>query len=98
MNPNIDLTGYTSKAAAADALYKHLRELAAAIGQNPDIEVAILNPEQAEAHGVGRNWWVCWEAGPSMWAVGYSLSGLARNFEAGWYTEPYYGFDLSFCE
>jgi hypothetical protein len=94
----IDLSGYTTKAGAAKALYEHLRKCAKAEGQDPDIEVIIKNPEEAAAHGVGHCWWVCWEAGPYMWAVGFSLTGLARNFDAGWYTEPHYGCDLCFTE
>ena len=84
---------YKTKAAAAKALYRSLRAACERIGMNPDIEVSIFNPEQAEAHGyVGKAWHVIWESGPYDWGV--------SNFFAGpWgYCEPYWGFDLAFYE
>ena len=99
MNINsIDLSSHKTKAGAAKALYNHLCKCAKAEGQNPDMEVIIKTPEEAKTHGVGNCWWVSWEAGPYQWAIGFSLGGRGSNFEAGWYTEPYYGFDLCFTE
>ena len=40
---------------------------------------------------------VSWESGPYQWAVGASLTFM-MNDEAGWFTEPYYSFDLYFVE
>ena len=84
---------YTSKAGAAKALYKALCKAAEERGQNPDYEVSIQNPEECQKLGYGKNWRVSWEAGPYQWAVFASLYGV-WNRKAGWYTEPYYSFDL----
>lgn len=60
---------------AAKRLYRYLRKLSVERGQNPDIEVSLLTPEQSEEHGYGRCWRVMWESGPFEWAVALSLGG-----------------------
>ncbi len=64
------------------------------VGFQPDIEVHIHTPEQTEARGYGRFWNVSFEAGPFEWAVHASMVIDNPN----WYVEPYYSFDLQFCE
>ena len=92
-----DPTKYKTKAGAAKAFYKALCKFAKEVyGQNPDIEIFIDNPEESEARGYGKNWRVCWEAGPYEWAIGSSFQ--VENYSAGWYTEPYYSFDVCFTE
>jgi len=90
---NYDPTKYKSKASAAKAFHKALREVCRDMGMNPDIEIFIQTPEQSANAGYGRNWRVCWESGPYQWAVGTSFT--AHNLPH-WYTEPYYSFDLCF--
>jgi hypothetical protein len=60
--------------------------------------VAIFSPEQSQERGYTSGWQVCWEAGPYMWAVGCSLTGLTRAKDFSWFTETYWGFDLCFAE
>ena len=71
-----DPTKYKTKAGAAKAFYKALCKFAKEVyGQNPDIEIFIDNPEESEARGYGKNWRVCWEAGPYEWGLWYFVSG-----------------------
>ena len=86
---------YKTKANAAKGLYKALRKWCEDVGYDPDIEVRIDNPEQNEARGYGRNWRVCFEAGPVEWGGHASLQ--MPNCKWG-YCEPYYSFDLCFTE
>lgn len=78
---------------AAIAAYSTLIDVATTEHQDPKREVSIMSPEQAGAHGVGKAWWVSWEAGPYMWGVGASLLLTAQT---GMLVETYYGFDLLF--
>lgn len=82
---------YKTKAAAAKALYKALVKAEIELGGS-ESEVIIQTPEESEAGGYGKNWRVIWESGLFEWAY---ASGV-ENHEAGWYTEPYYSFDLCF--
>jgi hypothetical protein len=75
---------YSTKEEAAMGLYVALRKAAKEYGQNPDSEVHI---SKDCLH-------VSWEAGP------YDLA-IPASFEitGPWgFTEPYYGFDLTFTE
>lgn len=85
---------YRTKEEAAKGLYEALRKHAANIyGQSPG-EVFIQTPDESAASGYGRNWRVCWEAGPFEWAIGASF-----QVTGPWgFTEPYYGFDLCFTD
>ena len=72
-------------------------------------ETMLLTPAQAVAHGMiaagvlncphGSGWTFCWESGPDSWGIGKSLEGptwegtLADG--TSFYTEPYWGFDVS---
>jgi len=87
---------YKTKAGAAAFAYKILKAAALESGgsrlvTHPDVEVWIKSPEDSEIHGyVGSAWHVCWESGPTDWAVGSYLHGP-------WgYCETYWGFDLIF--
>ena len=47
--------------------------------------------------------WVCFEAGPWEWGVGYSLSSHPESYDMmsnphDWYLECYYGFDVIFTD
>jgi hypothetical protein len=90
---NYDPSQYKSAAGNAKALYKAVCQMAADFGQNPEIEVLIQTPEQAEKKGYGKMWRVCWEAGPYEWGI--EASGQIRG---QWgYAEPYHSFDVSFA-
>lgn len=92
---DFDPTKYKSAAGAAKALYKALRKVSKEVfGQNPRWELFIHNPDQSAAHGFGKSWRVCWESGPFEWAIPASFECSGK----GWYTEPYYSFDLCFYE
>lgn len=91
---DFDPSKYKTKAKAAKALYHALRKAA---GESADTEVHLYNPDDSRARGRGRVWGVSWESGPYQWAVAASLSGM-WNRDAGWYTEPYYNFDLYFYD
>lgn len=94
---NYNPDNYLTCEAAAKAFYEALKPAVIAEGQNPDSELFIRSPEETETAGYGRYWQVSWEAGPYEWAVVASLSGLYSR-KNGWYTEPYYGFDVCFTE
>lgn len=100
-----DLSKFETAEGAAKALHEAVREAAADLGQNPDIEVALMSPEQSEKAGYGKVWRVMWEAGPSDWGVTASLGGGFGVIKAKWqvrstpwFLEPYYGFDVGFPE
>ena len=78
-----------TKANAAKRLFSVLQQYAKDFGY-PDGEVFIRSPEESNGNG----WQVCFEGGPYQWAM--EASWLVCNEEAGWYTEPYYSFDLCF--
>tara|TARA_R110000803_G_C11961651_1_gene318792 strand:- start:410 stop:742 length:333 start_codon:yes stop_codon:yes gene_type:complete len=88
---------YKTKHGAAKALHAVICKVAKIFGHNPDIEVSLMNPEKSEACGYGKQWRVMWEAGPYEWAIGVSLSSYGSSSKNGWFTEPYYSFDLGFC-
>lgn len=77
----------------AKATYEACRAAAKAIGQDPDIEVALRRPGEPRHFPGTQGWCVVWEAGPYEWAVPVSLMiGSAT----GKLCEPYYSFDLCF--
>lgn len=89
---DFDPKAHTTKEAAARALYEALRKASAAIGQNPDREVALWSPD--ENPFCKGQWGVCWESGPYQWAVGISM-----EVSGPWgFCEPYYSFDLHFTD
>jgi hypothetical protein len=94
---NFEPSKYKTPAGAAKAFYKALLELQKGWGNSEEYarkETLLLTPERSEALGYGRCWRVMWESGPFEWAI-------PASFEAhgsGWYTEPYYSFDLGFYE
>lgn len=92
---NFDAKEHRNPADAAYALHAALVDLATAWGQSAR-EVALLRPEASEKMGTGRNWRVVWEAGPHQWAIYASF--WIHNHRDGWYSEPYYNFDLCFVE
>ena len=92
---DFDASKFKTKAGAAKALYKALCKLAKDMGQDSDIEVRLYTPEQSFARGYTTGWQVQWESGPYEWAIGASFQ--VENYSGGgWYTEPYYSFDLCF--
>ena len=88
---------YDTPEAAAKAFYEAMKPVVIAAGQNPDSELYLATPQEANERGYGNNWQVSWEAGPYEWGVVASLSFLFSRTK-GWYTEPYYGFDVCFVE
>jgi hypothetical protein len=87
---------YDRKADAAKAAHKIICEHVRASGQDPKWEVMIKNPEETLEHIGSKNWWVCWECGPTSWGVEASMSLVMKNEH--WYCETYWGFDLIFCD
>ena len=94
---DFDPKKYKTKAGAAKALYKALCKLSKDFGQNPDYEVQLYSPEQSKERGYTSGWQVVWESGPFEWAI--TASFYVQNYSnGGWYTEPYYSFDLCFTD
>jgi hypothetical protein len=93
---DFDASKYKTKAGAAKGPLQGPVQFARAIGQNPDIEVQLYTPEQSKERGYTSGWQVQWEAGPYQWAIGASFQ--VANYKAGWFTEPYYSFDLCFTD
>jgi hypothetical protein len=86
---------YKTPAGAAKALYRSLIKLNMKWGvpeESAKKEVLLLSPERSSSLGYGRLWRVMWESGPYEWAVWASFA----IHSDGWYTEPYYSFDLGF--
>lgn len=91
---DFDPSKYNTKEAAARGLYAALRKEAARIGQNPDMEVSLFNPERCKEYSGNEQWCVVWEAGPYDWAISMSM-----EIQGPWgFCEPYYGFDLHFTD
>lgn len=91
---DFDPSKYDTKEAAAKAFYQALRPVVEAYGHDPDIECGIFSPEEASQRGYGAVWVVWWEAGPYQWGIPTSM--WLYNYEADWFTEPYYSFDVTF--
>jgi hypothetical protein len=86
---------YKTPAGAAKALYRALIKLNMEWGASEASakkEVALFSPEESSARGYGEFWRVMWESGPYEWAIGASFDIRSD----GWFTEPYYSFDLGF--
>jgi hypothetical protein len=93
LNLDYDAASYPSARSAARGLYNVLKKLAVETGQK-ETEVFIQSPAENARTCYGKNWRVCWEAGPYEWGV--EIAGQVRG-EWG-YTEPYHSFDLIFVE
>lgn len=77
---------------AAKAFYAALSAYAEEAGYGSG-SVMLMEPDRtAECRSGYRAWCVCWEDGPFSWATMADVHGN------GWYTEPYYSFDLCFVE
>jgi len=89
----IDYTpsNYKTMASAAKGLYKALVKFEKSIGIK-EVSVIIQTPKESEEYGTGKNWRVIWEGGIYDWAIAAEI----YNLKAGWYTEPYYSYDLCF--
>jgi hypothetical protein len=92
-----DPSQYDTCETAAEAFYKALRNTVTLYGQNPDTECGIFTPDQAAEREYGHTWVVWWEAGPFEWGI-VASGEFMFNREAGWFTEPYFSFDLTFTE
>lgn len=85
---DFDPKKYNSKTDAAHAFHDALRQFAKANGYNSNN--VIMNPDYHDGQGPC----VCWEEGPYQWGQ-YMTEYLHAN---GWYTEPFYSFDVCFTE
>lgn len=94
---DFDPREYNTPEAAAKAFYQALKPVVELYGQDPASELCLRTPEQSARQGYQRNWCVSWEAGPYEWGIVASMEFMF-NREAGWFTEPYYSFDLHFTE
>lgn len=86
---------YKTPAGAAKAFHKAMVELLEKWGESESYirkELLLLAPEKSASLGYGRCWRVMWESGPFEWAIPASFEA----YGPGWYTEPYYSFDLGF--
>lgn len=98
---------------AAKITYTYCRGLAAHLGQDPDIEVQLLDPDESQQRSYGDGWTVVWEAGPWQWAVylssGESLFYGEKHSEKPdmeldvissnrYWCEPYNGWSLVFMD
>lgn len=84
---------YDNPEDAAKAFFEALKPVVEMYGQDPEIECGLRSPAESEGNG----WQVWWEAGPWEWGIVASLEWL-HNIKAGWFTEPYYSFDVCFVE
>ena len=80
---------------AAKAFYEVLNKFAIAAGYC-ETSVSLWNPQEASERGYVRNWMVSWKDGPFEWGI--YASGVVASRIHGWFTEPYYSFDLCFTE
>jgi len=91
------------KKDAADQLYQALRKQAESMGFNPDTEVFMTSDHERYEEISEGQIWVCFEAGPWEWGVGYSLGSHPESYDMmsnphDWYLECYYGFDVIFAD
>jgi len=91
------------KKTAANQLYQALREQAKRMGFDPDTEVFMTDDYKKYDTIDEGDIWVCFEAGPYDWGVGYSLSSHPESYDMmsnphDWYLETYYGFDVIFTD
>lgn len=95
---DFDPSKYTTHETAAHALYEAL--IAYAIkyeGYTRELAVGEIRcwpPERTKQYSGQESWCVVWESGPYDWAISMSMELRGPN----WHTEPYYGFDLHFCD
>lgn len=95
-NASCDLSKYKRPCDAAKALYKHLT------GLDAGGDLVLLSPERSDELGYGRVWRVTWEGGPAEWGIILSMSetwsGVTGHLKnRNWYLEPFYSFDVGFC-
>lgn len=64
--------------ASAKMVHEKLGEFAKKIGMDPEVELSLLSPEEADDHGMtlGPYWTVFWDAGPFEWAS-YMEGGMS---------------------
>ena len=99
-----DLTSKeVTKEEAATRLYEALKKECKEWGQNPDYEVIMTSDHTKCDYITEGQIWVCWEAGPYDWGVGYSLGSHPDSYSwpktnQDWYLETYYGFDVIFSD
>ena len=95
---DFDPSKYTTHEDAAKALGAALKKYAVEVqGYTPDLaegEISVWPPERTVQYSGSKSWCVVWESGPYDWAISMSMQLRGPN----WYTEPYYGFDLHFCD
>lgn len=85
---------YKTAESAAKAFYEALKPIVIGRGHYIETELYLFTPEETAALERGRYWYVMWEAGPCDWGI--IASSWLYNRRAGWYTEPYYSFDVGF--
>ena len=87
---DFDPKSVSTKEAAAKGFCEALNRAAISMGYSPTAR--FCSPE--DEYMGQRAWCVTWEDGPYQWAIPVSFLVTGP-----WgYTEPYYGFDLSFVE
>lgn len=91
------------KEIAANQLYQALREQAKRMGFDPDTEVFMTDDYKKYGTFGKGDIWVCFEAGPWEWGVGYSTGSHPSSYDMmanpnDWYLECYYGFDVIFTD
>tara|TARA_R100000781_G_C4047064_1_gene116093 strand:- start:308 stop:670 length:363 start_codon:yes stop_codon:yes gene_type:complete len=91
------------KEEAAKQLYQALREQAKKMGFDPDSEVFMTSDYENYEEICEGQIWVCFEAGPYDWGVGYSIGSHPSSYDMmsnpqDWYLETYYGFDVIFAD
>ena len=90
-NPN----KYKTPSGAAKSFHKALVKYAKENEYpDPDRYVMLLSPKESQERGFGHGWRVMWEDGPHEWGVDASMD--IYNQKDGWFTEPYYSFDVGF--
>lgn len=99
-----DLTSKeVTKEEAATRLYEALKKECEEWGQSPGSEVFMTSDHKKFSEISEGQIWVCWEAGPYDWGVGYSLGSHPDSYSwpktnQDWYLETYYGFDVIFAD
>lgn len=84
---DFDPQEYKDKADAASAFCEALKRFARENGYDP--KGVIMHPDYQDSPLC-----VCWEEGPYQWGQ-YMTEYLHAH---GWYTEPFYSFDVTFTE
>lgn len=89
------LKTYKTASGVAKAVYKIIQKECRDYGLNPQIETALMSPEESQRRGYGFNWSIAWESGPYDWTI---VQAGKQSYDGAFYFEPYNSFVLTIAK